>query len=100
MQVQKISIHWTNGKQRMHLKKRFPFNESNVIKKKLQKTGKYMYGRQVDIKKICVGHVDFFVWRRMCVSLLVVISQQIGLVHLDAIGKTCFFRFDRNLIQS
>ena len=43
----------------MHLKKRFPFNESNVIKKKLQKTGKYMYGRQVDIKKICVGHVDF-----------------------------------------
>ena len=40
----------------MHLKKRFPFNESNVIKKK---TGKYMYCRQVDIKKICVGHVDF-----------------------------------------
>ena len=44
----------------MHLKKRFPFNESNVMKKKIQKTGKYMYGRQVDIKKnICVGHVDF-----------------------------------------
>ena len=32
MQVQKNSIHWTNGKQRMHLKKRFPFNERNVIK--------------------------------------------------------------------
>ena len=43
MKVQKNSIHWTNGKQRMHLKKRFPFNESYVIKKKLQKTGKYMY---------------------------------------------------------
>ncbi len=48
-------MNLTNGKQRMHLKNvlvPFPFNESNVIKKKkLQKTGKYMYGRQVDIKK-------------------------------------------------
>ena len=44
----------------MHLKKRFPFNESNVIKKKLQKTGKYMYGRQVDIKKKYVSAMLIF----------------------------------------
>ena len=62
----------------MHLKKRFPFNESNVMKKKLQKTGKYMYGRQVDIKK-------------KYVSAMLIFLRDVGRAFLYCI-KTFFYK--------